>query len=262
MAREKNSTMTVTILGSGTCVPSLQRSACSVLVEIDGTRLLFDSGPGTMHQMLKAGITLWDISYIFYSHFHPDHTGELVPFLFASKYPIKTRRQTPLTIVAGKGFSEFYNGLQTVFGSWIDIGPGMLKLVELDTDAKDARTYKGFTVESMPVAHRKESLAYRITGTAGKSVVYSGDTDVCESLALLAKDADLFICESALPDALKADGHLTPSRAGKIAATAQVGKLVLTHLYPECDTVDIMKECRKTYSGPLTLAQDLMRFVL
>ena len=262
MAAAKKSAMTVTILGSGTCVPSLQRSACSVLVEIDGVKLLFDSGPGTMHQMLKAGTTLWDISYIFYSHFHPDHTGELVPFLFASKYPENTQRRNPLTIVAGKGFSEFYKGLYAVFGQWIDIGPGLLEFVEPDIKARDTRTFKGFTVESMPVAHREESLAYRITGTSGKSVVYSGDTDVCESLAVIAKNADLFICESAHPDALKAHGHLTPSRAGEIAAKAQVGKLVLTHFYPECDTVDIKKECRRTYSGPLVLAEDLMRFTL
>jgi ribonuclease BN (tRNA processing enzyme) len=256
------SAMTVTILGSGTCVPSLQRSACSVLVEIDGIKLLFDSGPGTMHRMLEAGTNLRDISYIFYSHFHPDHTGELVPFLFSSKYPENTQRQDPLTIIAGKGVLEFYKGLYAVFGQWIDIGPGLLEFVELDTEARDTRIFKGFTIQSMPVAHRQESLAYRITGTDGKSVVYSGDTDVCENLAVIARDADLFICESALPDALKAPGHLTPSRAGEIAAKARAGKLVLTHFYPACDTVDIMKECRKTYSGPLVLAEDLMQFTL
>jgi ribonuclease BN (tRNA processing enzyme) len=37
-----------------------------------------------------------------------------------------------------------------------------------------------------------------------------------------------------------------------------VGKLVLTHFYPECDGVDIERECRKTYAGPLVLAEDLM----
>jgi ribonuclease BN (tRNA processing enzyme) len=34
---------------------------------------------------------------------------------------------------------------------------------------------------------------------------------------------------------------------------------VLTHFYPICDRVDIEAECRRTYSGPLTLAQDLMQ---
>ncbi|MBW1758819.1 MAG: ribonuclease Z, partial [Deltaproteobacteria bacterium] len=74
--------ISVTILGSGTCVPSLERSSCSVLVEIGNSKILFDSGPGTMRRLLEAGTTIFDVSVICYSHFHPDHTSELVPFLF------------------------------------------------------------------------------------------------------------------------------------------------------------------------------------
>ena len=39
---------------------------------------------------------------------------------------------------------------------------------------------------------------------------------------------------------------------------ANVRKLLLTHFYPECGEVDIEKECRKTYSGDLILAEDFM----
>jgi ribonuclease BN (tRNA processing enzyme) len=46
--------------------------------------------------------------------------------------------------------------------------------------------------------------------------------------------------------------------AGEIASRAGVRKLVLTHFYPDCEDVDIRQECRKTYSGPLLLAEDLM----
>jgi len=89
--------------------------------------------------------------------------------------------------------------------------------------------------------------------------VYSGDTDFSNNLVTLANEADLLICESALPDELKANGHLTPSLAGKTAAMANVKKLILTHFYPECDEVDIEKQCRKTYGGELILAEDLMK---
>ncbi len=252
----------VTILGSGTCVPSLERSSCSVLLEIDNQKMVIDMGPGTMRRLLRTETTILQVSHIFLSHFHPDHSGELVPFLFASKYPVHTRRQTPLTIVAGNGFSTFFSGLSSVFGEWIDIGPGLLDILELNNAARSEQSFDDFTLESMPVKHRPESLAYRITAPNGTSVVYSGDTDVCDSLVDIAKDADLFICESAFPDDLKKEGHLTPSRAGEIAARSNVRKLVLTHFYPECETVDIEKECRKTYSGPLVLAQDLMEFQL
>lgn len=261
MASE-NIEISVTILGSGTCVPLLRRSSCSVLMETGGAKLLFDCGPGTMRRLLEAGKTIFDISFIFFSHFHPDHTGELVTFLFATKYPDLNQRQTPLTIVAGRGFLEFYNGLKRVYGSWIELAPDILNIIELDNKARDICKFDDFTVESLPVEHNVESLAYRINSSGGKSVVYSGDTDFSNNLVVLAKDADLFICESALPDELRVKGHLTPSLAGEIATRANVRKLVLTHFYPECDEVDIEKQCRKTYAGPLVLAEDLMKLQL
>lgn len=254
--------ISVTILGSGTCVPSLRRSSCSVLMKIKDKALLFDSGAGTMRRLLEADTEIFDISFVFYSHFHPDHTGEFVPFIFANKYPDGARRQVPITLVAGKGFSTFYDKLKTAYGHWIELAPGFLNIVELNNNGYDSLSFDDFMVESIPVMHNDESIAYKITSSGGKSVVYSGDTDYSDNLITLSKDADLLICESALPDDLKVKGHLTPSSAGKVASLANVNQLVLTHLYPECDDVDIERECRKTYSGPLIIAEDLMKIEL
>lgn len=252
----------ITILGSGTCVPSLKRSACAVLMQIGDCRILFDSGPGTMRRLLEAHTRIFELSYICYSHFHPDHSGELVPLIFATKYPDSSRRRIPLTILAGLGFQTFFEGLQAVYGDWIELPQGMLHIVELDNSLKDLREFEYFRVETIPVKHNEESIAYKITDPIGHSVVYSGDTDYTENLISLAQNADVLICESALPDNLKVSGHLSPSLAGKIASLANVKKLVLTHLYPECDQVDINAQCRKTYAGPLVIAEDLLRIEL
>lgn len=254
-----NSATTVTILGSGTCVPSLKRSSCSVLIEVGNAKLLFDSGPGTMRRLLEADTTIFEISHIFYSHFHPDHTGEFVPFLFSTKYPDGQKRKDPLTVTAGRGFLDFYSRLKNVYGHWIEIEPGLLNIIELDNNKRDTHQFNDFSVQSAPMDHNEESIAYRMTSADGKSIVYSGDTDYNENLIELAENADLFICESALPDKFRVKGHLTPSLAGKIARQAGVKKLVLTHFYPECGQTDIEQECRKFYSGPLVLAEDLMR---
>ena len=256
--RTPGETMALTILGSGTCVPSLQRSACSALLQINASRLLFDLGAGTMRRLLETATSIFDIRFILVSHFHPDHTGELVPFLFASKYPAANRRSKPLTIIAAKGFSDFFNGLKQVYGEWIELAPEVLSVMELDNTGPDMRRFDDFVLKSIPVKHRKESLAFRVESTDGISIVYSGDTDYSENLVRLAAGTDVLICESALPDHLKVEGHLTPSLAGKIATAAGVKKLVLTHFYPECDTADIEGQCRRTYAGPLILAQDLM----
>lgn len=250
--------LSVTILGSGTCVPSLRRSSCALLMETGNLKFLFDCGAGTLRRLLETGTEIFDIDVIFLSHFHPDHSGELASFLFATKYPDTQRRKKPLRLVAGKGIREFYAGLKQAYGQWIELAPGLLEIIELDTSGPDRQAFESATVDTTPMAHNPESLAYRVAAPDGASAVYSGDTDYTENLIALSRHADLLVCESALPDERKAAGHLTPSQAGEIAARAEVAELVLTHFYPECDSADILGECRKTYSGPLRLAEDRM----
>jgi len=249
----------VTILGSGTCVPSLKRSACSVMITTGRSVIVMDCGPGTMRRLTETKTAVTDVSHVFFSHFHPDHTGELAAFIFANKYPDRDRRKHPLTLIAGKDFLNFFNRLKSLYGRWVELPPERFRLVEMDAGMVDSTEFSDFSVESIPVEHNPESLAFKITGRDGKTVVYSGDTDFSDNLIKLARGVDLLICEAALPAAFKVPGHLTPPEAGTIAAQAGVHSLVLTHFYPECDQADMIAECRQNWSGPLVLAADLMR---
>ncbi|MDY6903447.1 MAG: ribonuclease Z [Thermodesulfobacteriota bacterium] len=252
------SQLTVTILGSGTCVPSLDRSSCALLVETGESRVLFDCGPGTIRRLLEAGVTIFDLTHIFFTHFHPDHTGEIASLLFANKYAMPPQRTVPLALAGGKGFIRFYESFRQIYGHWISLDNDLLTLHEFQANGMDSRDYGDFSITTMPLAHRPESVGFRLS-SGGVSMVYSGDTDVDDNLVALAADTALLVCEAAVPDAMKMPGHLTPSLAGAVAAKANVGELVLTHFYPVCDEVDLAKECRKTYKGRLHLATDLMQ---
>jgi ribonuclease BN (tRNA processing enzyme) len=252
--------MKITIIGSGTCVPSLKRSSSSVLIQTEKSKILFDCGAGTMRRLLEAGVTISELTHIFFSHLHPDHTGEFVSFLFSTKYPPDLNRRKPFTVIASYGFGEFYEELKKVYGEWIKL-PDIMNIVELDNTRQDRFVSEDFTVESLPMNHTPQSLGYRVM-SQGKSVVYSGDTDYCENLITLSQGADLLISESALPDELKVPGHLTPSLAGEIAQKAGAKRLVLTHFYPQCESVDMKGQCRKTYNGEVFLAHDLMSLTL
>ncbi len=255
-------TVTITILGSGTCVPSLRRSSPSAIVETSTAKVLFDLGAGTMRRLLETHITISDVTHILLTHLHPDHTGELVPFIFSTKYPETLRRRTPFIIGGSRGIKDFYDGLRNVYGQWIELDPGIMRFIEFDSMGTDRYRDDRFDIVTFPLNHIKSSVGFRIETDDGLIIVYTGDTDVCSNVVELASDADILICEAALPDELKVDGHLTPSRAGNIASMAQVKNLVLTHFYPECDDVDMEAQCRKSYTGPLVLARDLMQFEL
>jgi len=250
--------MNVTILGSGTSVPLADRASPSVAISIEERFILMDIGPGTMRQLAIAGLEYQDIDYIVISHFHPDHTADLIHFFFATRYPPVLEEREPFTIVAPKGFDQFLDLLKKPYGRWLDLPDRLMNIEELKTGQKDAREFDGFRIHSAPVNHTPQSLGFRIEDRAGKSIAYSGDTGYCEGIVDLARDVDLLILECSFPDEETIPGHLTPSEAGDIAARAGAKKLVLTHFYPEILTTDIEAQCRKTFQGDLVLATDLM----
>lgn len=252
----------VTVLGSGTCVPSRERSSCALLVRSAGRSVLLDAGPGTLRRLAEAGAAIDDLTAVLFSHLHPDHTADLVPLLFATKYDPEGRRTDPLLLVGGRGFADFYARLKGAYGEWIDPGRGRLDIREVAVKGPDALRIPGIEVRTAPTVHTPQSVAFRLQGPAGTSIVYSGDTDWAETLVQLAEGADLLVCEAAFPEGRKVEGHLTPALAGRIAARAGVRRLMLTHFYPACDAVDIAAQCRRSWSGPLLLARDLMRISL
>lgn len=257
---ETGHNIAITILGSGTCVPSLDRAASSLFIAIGEVKLLIDIGPGTMRRLLEAGFSIYDIDYLFITHFHPDHTGELASFLFAMKCMDPGFLKKPLVLAGGPGFMLFYEKLKALYPQWIDL-PDLLEIREFtggNMDQPELET-NNFKLFCTGVEHRPESLAFRVETPDGVCVVVSGDTDYSEKLVRLAEKTDLLICESAFPDEFKVEGHMTPSIAGRLATKAGSRNLVLTHFYPECDQEDIYGQCRETWSGPLMLAADLLK---
>ncbi len=162
------------------------------------------------------------------SHLHPDHTGDLVPFLFASDYALGYTRREPFWLLAGRGFKDFHERLKGAFGPWVEAPPDLLQVREMDQGEPDLFAWEGLIIKSAPANHIPGSLSYRVEGE-GRALVYSGDTDVSDSLVDLARGADLL---SGVLQPFKVPGHLTPSEAGRMAARAGVPRLVLTHRSP------------------------------
>ncbi len=246
--------MELVILGSGTIVPSVSRSSSAYAAKVGGKTILMDLGPGTLRRMKEAKIEIPDVDLILFSHFHPDHTSDFVPFIFASKYAIGSYRTKDLKILAPLGFGEFFGGLIEVYGDWI-VPEGYNIHVEEITEGRI--DFEEFSVTTKKVVHNPESIAFRID-CGGRSLVYSGDTDWSEDLISLAKGADILLLECSFPDDMKVEGHMTPTEAGRTAGLSGVKKLVLTHFYPPMEDVDIAAVVGKEFGGEIVVARDLM----
>lgn len=249
--------MEVTVLGSGTAIPSVERASPGLHVQVADESLLLDGGTGTLHQLVRGGARLEALDRVLYTHFHPDHVGDFLPLLFALRSP-EIGRHRSLWIGGPPGLRRHYHLLGELYGPWVTDLPFGLELHELKPETINFGSWR-LTARSVP--HTDVSLAYRIDADDG-SLVYSGDTDYSDALIDLARGADLLILECAFPEDQKVPGHLTPSLAGEIAARAGVKSLLLTHFYPTCVGHDLLTPCQKQYPGKILLARDLMRLTV
>jgi len=255
--------MELLVTGSGTAVPSVRRCAAGYSLAVAGQRLQIDSGPGTMRQLARFGIAPEQVDCLCYTHTHPDHVADLVPFLFASRYGQTEPRTRPLAVVGGRGFGAFLAAQQAVYGHWLEPDGFALHLHELATDGADRWAGDGFCIASRPMRHIATSVGLRVEEVAtGRSICFSGDTEFTDELVRLAAGTDLLVCECANPEAAPMAGHLIPSQAGRIAAASGCKALLLTHFYPPCDEADLITPLRRHYAGPLMLAEDGLRVVV
>ncbi len=254
--------MEVVIAGSGTCVPSLRRAGPCQLLRACGCNIMVDSAAGSLRQLLRAGIRQDDIDLILYTHFHPDHTGELVPFIFSSKYSPAFSRKRPILIWGPEGLASLMSGVAQAWGDWAEPEPDKIVFEEIPVSMMTSQQFPPFVIKTVHTKHTPHSLAYRINGPDGKSVVFSGDTEYCEELVELSMGADLLVQECAAPEGKMIQGHMTPSQAGRVASKAGVHKMVLTHFYPDCDKSDLLTPCRRHFDGMVILAEDLMRIIV
>ena len=218
--------MHVTILGSGTGIPSLQRHAPGYLLEGAESRWLIDCGSGTLLQLERLQKGFQTLDGVFVTHTHADHIGDLTPLVHALRLP-GLLRQRPFYLFGPPGFGDFFARIIAPVAAPPETFPFHVQEIPADL------TLAGMAVRSQPTRHsdRLASVAYRFE-QQGRSIVFSGDCDEDAGLVEFAAGSDLLILDCSTLDADKIKGHLSAGLAGRVAAQAGVGRLIPTHFYP------------------------------
>lgn len=245
-------------LGSGTITPDPDRFCTSIFIKTPKEHILLDIGSGTLRRMAVEHIDIHSINYIFITHFHPDHIGDLIPFLFALRNTRSGHQKEKLQVWASRGFRNFIRGMEMSYGRWVQNSVMNVRYNELGRRLLD---FPGFRVIWNKVIHSSESVGYRFE-IGGNVISFSGDSGYCQELIRLCKEADIAVLECSHADEYAVEGHLSPSLAAKIAAQAGVKKMVLTHFYPDAINSDIEQVARKFFSGEIILAKDGMKLSL
>ncbi len=248
--------MRLTTLGTGTAAPSPARVNAGHLVEVAGVTLLMDCGSGVAHRLATIGADWMRITHVAITHFHADHVLDLPSLLVAWRYGALPPRTAPVEIIGPVGTARLIDTFASIFGDAVG-HPDFPVLVREIAPAGALDLGNGVVLESRPVPHTPESIAYCVRG-GGRRLVYTGDTGYDENLASweAAHGCDVLLAECSLPDEMAIATHLSPSRCAALAAAMEPARLVLTHFYPPVEAVDIRATIATRYSGPVVLASD------
>jgi ribonuclease BN (tRNA processing enzyme) len=246
--------MRLTVIGSGSISLSPTRGCSCHVVEAGDVRMLLDCGPGAAHSLARHHVDWWNITHIALSHWHLDHISDLPVLLFAFRHARLEPRAAPLTIIGPAGTRDLLDRWAAALGDWLRVPGFPLEVIEpaLDTPTEVSA---GVTLTSRSVPHTAESVAYSLEH-AGRRLVYTGDTGDDPSLGAWAAGCDVLLAECSLPDTMPVAIHLTPSQTAALATVAQPGVLVVTHMYPPLEGIDLRAELGARWAGPIVIGTD------
>jgi ribonuclease Z len=277
----------VRVIACGTGMPDARRgqaSACFLFEFGNGEKIIFDIGTGSMRNINSLMIPSEYLTKVIISHLHTDHFGDLNS-LWAGGWT--SGRPVPLEVwgPSGKepemgtkyamdGFLRLYNWDYQTRAYKITPIAGQITVHEFDYKAVNEVIYdkNGVVVRSIPAIHIGDGPVSFIIEYAGMKLVFGGDTTPNKWLVEYAKDADFVIHEGfASPEFFKSsygqpaqlawraccEFHTSGPAFGKIMSTINPRHAVAYHSFVE-SFPELRAGIRSTYSGPLSIAEDMM----
>lgn len=250
--------MKLTVIGASGSVSGPAGPSSCYLVQTDTTSVVLDLGSGAFGRLMDH-IDPHLVDAVFLSHLHADHIVDLTALEVYLKYgPGAPHPAIP--VYGPEATATRLSHLCSGDGSACDVDSFTIKTWQMGQPV----TVGDITVEPFVALHPIEAYALRLTApapagsksTRTRVLAFSGDTDTCPGVIEAARGADLFLCEAAYQESRdEVRGvHLTGRRAGEVATSAQVSRLVLTHIPPWTDPRTVRAEACTAYSGPVDIA--------
>jgi ribonuclease BN (tRNA processing enzyme) len=189
--------------------------------------VLLDCGPGVLAR-LRSRDGWPHVDAVVITHFHLDHWGDLVPWVWGTFYGLGRRETHPELWLPPNG-----GAFLAEIGSHLGF-PDMFERAFQVREYAENTPFQAsdFEITALRLPHyRLETYGLRVRGESA-TLAYSGDSGPDERLATLASDVDLFLCEATLrrgEDDGEPRGHLSAEEALAAAAAGQAHRTVLIH---------------------------------
>lgn len=239
--------MKLTVLGNNGPYPGREGACSGYLLEHNDKKILLDCGNGVLGK-LQEHIELEELTHIILSHLHYDHMSDIMVLMYSIESKKKRGRNVRnIDLYLPDKPEDVYDKVvsKNIFNTRVINEELKVNLDDLEiTFAEMNHPVKCFAAKYY---------------SGGKHFVYSGDTGVCPKLVQFAKEADLLLCDAGLltiDKTVQNAPHLTAYEVGQVAKDAGVKRLLLTHFWPEDDTVQHLKEAKENYpAAEIAVAQ-------
>ena len=280
----QDSTITVTLLGTGNPRPTPTRSGPATLIEAGDERILIDAGRGTATRLFEIGSAslLSGVTAVLLTHLHSDHVVGL-PDVWLTGWLFG--RREALQVYGPHGTETHARGLELAYGFDVRLrasDEGLpaagARLQARDVSPGVVFSRNGVRIIAFEVDHRPVEPAYGFRIEYRKrSVVLSGDTRFTDKVIDASRGADVIIHEVVSPAVERRRAkvqdpaaieriiqrHTTPEEAGRIFDAVKPRLAVYSHIVPSpASAGDLIAPTRRTYKGPLEVGYDLMQIAV
>ena len=226
--------MRLHLLGVNGPFPASGGATSGYLVEAEGQLFQFDLGAGVLSRLTSV-CPPEDLSALFLSHWHFDHTSDLLPLIYRLQACGRT-----LPVYAPADPASAIRHLAEEAGCFTlqTIAPG------------DQLSFNPVKILVGDARHPVPAVGFRVE-CGSRSLGYTGDTNTLPSLAAFYRGVDLLLADGLFPAESWTENkpHLSAALAASLAAEAQAGQLVLTHLNPQIPSATLLREARERFSA-------------
>jgi ribonuclease BN (tRNA processing enzyme) len=245
----------LTVLGCSGSTSGPHQPSSGYLLEAGGFALGVELGNGTLAE-LQAVRDPFTLGGLVFSHLHPDHCADFSALTVLRKWhpnppanPYTNRLPVYAPKEAPTRFAAAYAPDQAELAN-----TDLTDIYDFRPLTPDSQAIGPFTMTTAEVNHPCDAYGFRFS-CGDRTLAYTGDTGVCDTLDELAHKADTLLGEASWThrDDRPAGVHLSGRELGALATRAGVGRLLITHVAPWTDPRAVLAEARSTYRGDVSL---------
>ena len=248
-------TFSVTILGSNSAIPTLQRNPSAHLLNANERLFLIDCAEGTQLQLRRFKVHFQRIKHIMISHLHGDHFYGLIGFLTSLHL---LGRKDELHLYANPELQQILEiqlaASRTTLIYPLVFHPLVSNNKELIYEAERLKVYSFPLVHSVPthgflfLEQHHSTMRVR----QPRSYAYCSDTAYSEDMIPIIHGVDLLYHEATFLHDMAANAkekmHSTALEAATIASKARVKKLMIGHFSARYDDLQpLLDEARSVF---------------